>query len=370
MKATLKNSFLLLIASATVWSSCVKDQAKAYLNPGGPLQFNTSISNPTIVLLQANASSNLGSTPGTFFWNAADFGFKAAVTYTIQFCKGGTNFAASSTTEVNIGSALSKTFTVGEFNGKMLDIIPYSVATQIYARVKADAGSGVAPMYSNVITNIVVTAYRDVVIYNFPQAIYIAGNYQGWDPPTSPKIVDKTASGTTGSNYEGYINMTDGSPHQFKMVKGNNWGAGDFGQGGGGPLTLASPSGTNLQTVGTPGVYYIKANTQNLTWSYTKIDTWGIIGSAVPVTGWNSSAPMTFSTANGGTWTITTNLLGGQELKFRANNDWAINLGDDSPRDNKPDYNGSNIPIALDGNYTITLELGIAGNYIYKIVKN
>jgi hypothetical protein len=78
---------------------------------------------------------------------------------------------------------------------------------------------------------------------------------------------------------------------------------------------------------------------------------------------------MTFNAA-AGTWSITINLLGGQELKFRANNDWTINFGDDIPRDNKPDYNGNNIPIAADGNYTITLDIGNAGNYNYTIRKN
>jgi hypothetical protein len=150
------------------------------------------------------------------------------------------------------------------------------------------------------------------------------------------------------------------------MVKGNNWGAGDFGSAGGNALGNGGP---NLSMTGAAGVFYVRANTQNMTWSYTRITTWGIIGSATPG-GWGGSTPMTFSTANGGTWTITVNLLGGQELKFRANDDWAINFGDDSPRDNKPEYNGGNIPVALDGNYTITLELGIAGNYSYKIIKN
>lgn len=363
MKTTLKGSLLLLIASATIWSSCTKsNEVKAYLNPGAAPMFNSTIS--TIVLLQANAANNAGS----FSWSAADFGFKGAVTYTIQFCKAGTNFATpATTTEVNVGTALSKTFTVGEFNGKMLDIMPYGAATGVHARVKADVGSGVAPIYSNVITNIVVTAYRDIINYNFPQALWIAGNYQGWDPGTAPKIVDKSATGTTGSNYEGYINFTDGAPHDFKMVKGNNWGAGDFGSAGGNNL---GNGGANLQLgAGTAGVYLVRANTQNMTWSNYKVTTFGIIGSATPG-GWGASTPMTFSTANGGTWTITANLLGGQELKFRANDDWAVNFGDDSPRDNKPDYNGGNIPIALDGNYTITLELGIAGNYSYKIVKN
>lgn len=364
MKATLKNSFLLLITSGILWSSCVKNDVKAYLNPGGPLQFNSTIA--TIVLLQANAATNAG----TFSWNAADFGFKAAVTYTIQFCRAGSNFATAATTELTIGSLLSRTMTVRDFNAKMLDIIPFGVPSPVHARLKADVGSGVAPIYSNIITNFIVTAYLDIVNYTFPQALYIAGNYQGWDPGTAPKIVDKSASGTTGSNYEGYINFTDGPNHDFKMVKGNNWGAGDFGSAGGNNLQNFGP---NLQLgAQTAGVFLIRANTQNLTWSNYKITTWGIIGDATPG-GWGASTPMTFN-ATDGSWNITTN-LGAGEIKFRANNDWAVNFGDNhNPpgvvRDNKPDYNGTNIPIAVAGNYTIVLNIGIAGNYSYTVRKN
>jgi hypothetical protein len=360
MKSTLRNSFLLLITSGVLFTSCVKQDVKAYLNPGAAPMFNTTIS--TLVLLQANAAN----TAGSFSWTAADFGFKAAVTYSIQFCKGGTNFASNSTAEVNVGSALSKTFKVGEFNAKMLDIMPYGVATQVYARLKADVGSGVAPIYSNVITTLNITAYRDVIIYGFPQALFIAGNYQGWNPGAAPKIVDKNAGAGGGSNYEGYINFVDGAPHEFKMVKGDNWGAGDFGSAGGNNL---GNGGANLQLgAQTAGVFLIRANTQNMTWSNYKINTWGIIGSATPG-GWGASTPMTFN-AGAGTWTVTANLLGGQEIKFRANDDWAVNFGDDSPRDNKPDYGGSNIPVAADGNYTITLDIGTAGNYNYTIRKN
>ncbi len=359
MKATFKNSFLLLMASAVLLASCTKKEVKAYLTPGAAPLFNSTIT--TLVLIQANANN----TAGTFSWSAADFGYKAAVTYSIKFCKAGTNFASASTTELNMGSALSKTFTVKDFNAKMLDIMSFGTATGVHARVKADVGSGVTPLYSNVITNLMITAYQDVVIYGFPQALWIAGNYQGWNPGSAPKIVDKSASGTTGSNYEGYINYTDGSPHPFKMVKGNNWGAGDFGSAGPG---LLGNGGPNLETVGAAGVFLVRANTQNMTWNFTRIATWGIIGSATPG-GWGASTPMTFN-AGTGSWTITTNLVGGQELKFRANDDWALNFGDDSPRDNKPDYNGSNIPITADGNYTISLDIGIAGNYSYTIRRN
>jgi starch-binding outer membrane protein SusE/F len=64
---------------------------------------------------------------------------------------------------------------------------------------------------------------------------------------------------------------------------------------------------------------------------------------------------------------ITTNLVVG-EIKFRANDDWAINFGDDG--NNKTlEYGGANIPVAEAGNYTIKLKLN-AAKYKYTITKN
>jgi hypothetical protein len=358
MKPISKITYLLLMASVAMWSSCKKNEALVMLNPGGPNSLNSTIT--TLVLLQANAAN----TAGTFTWTAADFGFKAAITYTLQLCVGGTNFASATTTQVNVGSALSKTFTVGELNGKLLEIIPDGVATPIEARVKADVGSGVDPIYSNKVS-MTLTAYLDIISYGYPDAMNIAGNYQGWDPGSAPQIV-KTRNGGY-SHYEGYIVFNNPSP-EFKMVKGNNWGAGDFGSAGpgllgnGGP-NLTLPSGGP----GIAGLYRIRANTTAMTWSYNKIDTWGIIGSAT-AGGWGASTPMTFNASNG-SWSITTNLTAG-ELKFRANNDWGINFGDNAPADGKPEYDGANIQVPLAGNYTITLNIGIGGNYSYKIRRN
>ena|SRR5688572_23631788 len=360
MKITLKNSVLLLAASAMLVTSCTKSKdVKAYLNPGVAPMLNATIT--TLVLTQPNANNNAG----TFSWSAADFGYKAAITYTLQFSKGGTNFASpATTTELTVGTALSKTMKVGELNAKMQEIISDGVATPIDVRVKADVGSGVAPIYSNVV-RMTITSYLDIVSYTFPDAMNVAGNYQGWDPGTAPQIARVRNGGYAG--YEGYIVFNNPTP-EFKLVKGNNWGAGDHGSAGPGLLTASGGPNLTLPSggAGLNGLYRIRANTTTLTWSFYKVNTFGIIGSATPG-GWGASTPMTF---NNGSWSITTNLTAG-ELKFRANDDWAVNFGDnDNPNDGKPEYDGSNIPVASAGNYTITLNIGIAGNYSYKLKKN
>lgn len=358
MKAIL-NKLTILTVAAGLLVSCKKEEVKAILQPGAPNALTST--QTTLVLEQANAANPAV----TFSWGASDFGYQAAIIYTLQFSRGGTNFATPSTTNVELGTALTKSFTVGELNAKMQDIIANGSPEQVEVRLKSDIGSGVDPIYSNVIT-MTITAYRDLVNYSFPQALFIAGNFQGWSPSTAPKIVDKFASGTTGSNYDGYINFTNATP-EFKMVKGPDWSFGDFGSAGAGMLGNGGP---NLTLADGAGVYRLRANTSNMTWSATKITTWGIIGSATPGD-WGASTPMTFNAADG-TWTITVNLVGGagKEMKFRANNDWGINLGDNAPADGKPEYDGGNIPINDSGNYTITLDIGIAGNYAYTIRRN
>lgn len=225
----------------------------------------------------------------------------------------------------------------------------------------SSVGSSSNAAYSNVV-KMNVTAYRDLITYTFPQALNVAGNFQGWNPGNAPQLVNTNNGGYNG--YEGYINFNNANP-EFKLVKGNNWGAGDYGSAGGNALGNGGP---NLTLPDGAGIYRVRANTTNLTWSYTKINSWGLIGDATP-DGWNSDQNMTYNPATG-VWSITLNLNAGN-IKFRANDAWAINLGDNqNPLDFKPEYDGSNIPIAVAGNYTITLDLSAGGNYAYTIKKN
>jgi tetratricopeptide (TPR) repeat protein len=98
-------------------------------------------------------------------------------------------------------------------------------------------------------------------------------------------------------------------------------------------------------------------------WTTTQ---WGIIGTATP-NNWDSDQPMAYDVASD-TWKITLHLKSG-EFKFRANSTWDINLGG-SKGNALLKFDGDNLKLAADGNYTVSLMLNAAGDYTYKLVKN
>ena len=347
------NKLMLVTLVSIAMVSCEKEETRAVLSAGP--QPSLTASATTLVLQQANAQSNAV----TFTWTAATFGFDAAVTYTLQLSKAGTNFAAATTTEVPLSaSAFSHTFKVVDFNREMLKVVLYGSPQQVEARLKASVGAAATPIYSNVLA-MTVTPYRDLITYTYPAALNIAGNFQGWNPGNAPQIVNVGNGGYNG--HEGYINFNNASP-EFKIVKGNNWGAGDYGSAGAGTL---GNGGANL-TLPSSGIWRLRAHIPSMTWSSYKINTWGLIGSATPG-GWGTDTDMTYNTSTG-VWSVTLNLNVG-EIKFRANDDWAVNFGDNGG-DFKPEYDGANIPIAVAGNYTISLDVSVGGNYAYTVKKN
>ncbi|HEX6845423.1 MAG TPA: SusE domain-containing protein [Chitinophagaceae bacterium] len=360
------NKIMLIGVMAIAFSSCEKDEVRTVLNVGTTPTLTATPT--TLVLTQANANNDAVK----FSYTTATFGFDAAVTYVLQISKGGTNFASASTTEVGLSntSPLEKTFKVVEFNRELLKIINYGVATAVEVRVKATVAAAAPPSYSNVV-NMTCTAYRDLITYTYPNAMNIAGNFQGWSPATGPQIVKQNNGGYNG--YEGYIIFNAATP-EFKMVRGNDW-VGDHGDAGsnitnpstgGGALTANGGNNIKLPSggAGLAGYYRLRANTTDLTWTYDKITTWGIIGA---FNGWGSSVPLTFNAATG-VWSVTRDMPTG-EFKFRANDGWGINFGDNGA-DFKPEYDGSNINITAGGNYTISLDLSVGGNYAYTLKKN
>lgn len=348
MKNTFYNLFLICFIACLI-SACKKDVQMTMLKTGVPPTLTAS--QTTLVLTDAAAAD----TVEVFSWNPSDYGFDAAVRYTLQFAKAGTNFATPK--EVSMGSARVQKYTVADLN-QMVLIMGFApnTAGQLEARVKSTISDSIPAIYSNTVT-ISVTPYK--VIINYP-SLWVPGDYQGWDPPTAPKISSKLANGI----YEGYVNIPGGSL-QFKYTSHPDWNHTNYGWASS-TVSGDNVSGTFNTTGGnlfvpSAGYWLLKANTNNNTWSGTKILSWGISGD---FNSWTGYVPMTYNAATN-LWTATINLASASVFKFRANNDWVINFGDNG-LDLDLDYNGGNIPISA-GNKTITLNLSVPGNYTYSI---
>lgn len=327
-------------------AGCQKDEIRATLQPGTAPTLTASTS--TLALQAADAAKDAV----TFSWAAVDYGYPAAVTYTLQFDKKGNAFKTP--IEIGNANALKKTFTVADVNTMLINLgVAPGTSGQIEARIKSDVSVGVASVVSPTST-LTGTPYAVVIVY---PSLYVPGAYQGWAPDKAPKIV----SVKSDKNYEGYIYFPDAT-NEFKVTDAPNWNSGTFGNKSGANGTLASP-GDNLFATGA-GYYLLKVDLNASKWSVTKT-TWAVIGSATPK-GWDADSPMTYNAATG-TWTTTLNLVKGV-LKFRANSAWDINYGDDKA-DGLADPNGADIAVPADGQYTVTLNLSTAGGYKYSIVK-
>lgn len=171
--------------------------------------------------------------------------------------------------------------------------------------------------------------------------IYVPGAYQGWNPESANQLSSRNNDNT----YEGYIYFADAGS-EFKFTLGPNW---DNNFGDDGANGTLDQNGANL-SVPEAGFYKINVDLNALTYSLLKT-TWGLIGSATPG-GWGSDQDMTYDPAEGA-WRIQLDLVAG-EIKFRANDDWGLNYGDD----------GAN---ALLGEGAANIAIPSAGTYLIKL---
>lgn len=189
---------------------------------------------------------------------------------------------------------------------------------------------------------------------NYPK-LYVPGAYQDWSPENENTVLTSVNS---DMQFEGYIYFPE-DKREFKFTEGPSW---DVNWGDTGADGTLDAGGDNL-VVPEEGFYKINVDLTNLTYQLEKV-TWGLIGSATPNM-WDSDQDMTYN-ATDNSWDINLNLTTG-EIKFRANDDWALNYGDDGA-DGIMEAGGGNIGITEPGNYTIKLFLD-KPDYTYSIEK-
>lgn len=146
-----------------------------------------------------------------------------------------------------------------------------------------------------------------------------------------------------------------------------NWGAGDF------------PSGTGVQDGAnipvTAGEYIISFNSLSGAYSFREIveyGTIGLIGKSGPNADWENDVAMVKSAADFNIWTLESVTMTTQSadpaitdegVKFRAENDWAVNWGSDTWPSGLGTAGGPNIP-TVEGTYGVTFNSS-TGDYIF-----
>ncbi|GEM53119.1 SusE domain-containing protein [Empedobacter brevis] len=119
-----------------------------------------------------------------------------------------------------------------------------------------------------------------------------------------------------------------------------------------------------ISTVGTPGSQPLISNVNSLrvTPYPTDLSTnWGIVGSATP-NKWDGPDIPFWKTETPNVFVAYADLIDG-EIKFRQDNKWDLDYGDNDPIDGKLDKGGKNISVKA-GSYKVTINLN---DLIYKI---
>lgn len=317
---------------------------------------------PFFLLGPASSTSSVELTPSSttdllkFNWTKSNPAMGgAAIKYKVTFTKtdGSPLFSVASN---NTGIDTLLSISHKQFNDSLVKYGYADFSVNPVLKWTAAATSGTWTQVSEYINDFSVSR---LIKYVYPQALNVAGNFQGWSPATAPQLVAMTSVGGPYSEYAGFIDFGNNTP-EFKIVKGNDWNAGDYGMvdattiGNGSNFSLASG-----------GVYLFKVNTTAMSWSATKIISFGLIGDATG--SWEVDKDMTYDAATQ-KWSITLPLTTGA-IKFRANDGWDINLGDDGP-DGMLELGAANISIASAGTYTVTLSVNNGGNWRYSVVRN
>ena len=351
-----KINLILIVAALLIgFNSCEDDPIGPFVTIGDGPAITAPTGGTAFVLTEDDEDDVMT----TFTWSGADFGFVAEVNYELQMAAAGSDFAETFT--VFTTNNEKDSVTVGFINNLLLsNSFTFGVAHDLDFRLMATIHEDVDTLYSDGIT-LTITPFEKIVIY---PSLWVPGDYwtPNWSPGDSPQIYSLKSN----SKYEGYVYFAANDGH-FKFTSQADWNGTNYGWATGDDLegTLSTDSGAGNRWMTNAGYYKFNVDVTALTYKAVKTD-WGLIGSSVPPYDWSADVNMTYD-AVAGVWTITADLVAGV-IKFRANDGWDLNYGSNNAN-GICDAGGSDIPIAADGNYTITLDLN-GPLYRYTITQN
>jgi hypothetical protein len=386
MKSLIKKIFLVTFIAVGLFS-CSKESLDPVAKQSGDFVLSAPVDG-TYTLVATNATTEAFLAQ----WSAADYGYSASVNYRMEAVKASESFAATGNAYLDLGNfnsaagiALEKSVTVRQLNTLLLSANGPIGSSQSYKiRIVGKVNNQLATSTNNLAdvksqeATITATAYDAFDEY---QKIYAPGNYGGastfadWAPDNAAKLFSKAGDG----NYEGFIWMNNPSP-EFKFTPVPAWGDDKGENNPSGAFSGVLGTASNIKAADGAGTYFFTVNWPALTYTMGKRQV-GIIGAAVPGTGWGSAQYLTFDTNPASPYfrmyTIDLALLQ-DEFLIRTKDDWSEKLGSiqsstetlQATSANKIKFGGQNMKVPAAGNYKVVLDVRNAANYNLRLIPN
>ncbi|GAC1309557.1 MAG: hypothetical protein NVSMB24_25220 [Mucilaginibacter sp.] len=350
---TILTKFLALSGIALLMlSACKKDGALVTTNGGKAGTLTASTTTPVLDKTKLSDTTSVVR----FNFSAANYGFSAAVTNTLQIDAVNDNWAKPMSVSLS-NKVYSQGYSTSDFNALLLKLnLPAGVASQVQVRVVHSISADVKPIYSNVLT---LTATP----FNLTSYLYVAGAYEGWANPGPQE--DSLVSVTGNGVYTGIINFTAGN-NQFLILPAKNWNhkyATTDAQGTT-SSTVKYDGPNNFYAPSTAGKYQVTINTNTNTISFAQANSYSIIGDAAQ--GWGTDVAMKFINDGTNTWVATLPLVSTGSFKVRQNNDWTFSWGipkagsaGDGVAGTLNDTSNNNITVSATGSHTVSFTIPI-----------
>ncbi|HTE32395.1 MAG TPA: SusE domain-containing protein, partial [Chryseolinea sp.] len=348
-------STLSVLVGLSMLLSCEDDVVKVNLNdPVAPIELH-ALSAPGYVLALDQAANMFEE----FTWDAPDYGFQAAGSYTVQLDKAGNNFASA--VDLLTTTGLSGALSVGDLNKKLLDLgLSPDEQNDVAIRVRSLINDNVAVVYSN-LREFAVTPYATV----FPPVYMIGDATGGWDLAKAVKL-----RSIAPSKYQTTAEFTNGG--KFRFFASASWDAPQFNWStfAGGTVDTALEDGQdsdgNFKFTGPTGWYTITSDTKHktITLEATEQPALYMIGAAIQ--GWDLTKAVQLTRLEDGVFKGPSNFTSGETFRFFTGPDWSkgtINYasfdgGNVDSRFSNANDGDKNLKFTGEtGTYTITVDL-------------
>lgn len=345
----------MLAAAAGLFVACQKlDEAKVF----SPEQ----VVSPVLHALPAEiaiTAENMGEIQ-TFTWDAADFGVRTQINYSIEA-------AVGDGAPVVLFSDLTGTSTEQPYesiNTKLVyDVgVEPDTPTAVNFYVSATIGTDYKKVYSEPVS-VTMTVTKAERVY---PTVWVIGDYCGWNHDNSQFLFSFLDDEI---NYEGVIDFGEKAANGFKLTGIAGWddscnwgldGEAEKPEAEASSITLISSGGSGNIDIYSKRFYRFAFDRSSLTLTKSlSFDQLGIVGDGVG--SWDNDLVMEFDAKTQRFWVDATLVAG--EIKFRLDGAWDTSFG--SATEGMLD-SGDNIKVPA-GNYRIYVNLNNSAAMTYEL---